>query len=81
MTELILYQFEECPFCAKVRTKLDELKISYQKVNVSYDREDELRKELLDKSGVASVPVMKIDDKYIGESDDIINYLEKNFSN
>lgn len=79
MTELILYQFEECPYCVKVRTKLDELKISYQKVNVSYDREDELRKELLDKSGVASVPVIKIGDKYIGESGNIIDYLDKNF--
>tara|TARA_Y100000034_G_C6785967_1_gene351587 strand:- start:429 stop:674 length:246 start_codon:yes stop_codon:yes gene_type:complete len=80
MVKIILYQFEECPFCLKVRNKLEELNLEYEKVDVSYSRDDPLRKELLEKSGVASVPVIKIDDKYIGESKDIIEYLENNFN-
>jgi len=80
MEKLTLYQFEECPFCLKVRVKLDELKIKYEKVNVSYSRDNPLRKKLLKKSGVTSVPVLRIEDKYIGESADIIEYLEQNFN-
>ena len=72
-----LYQFEACPFCVKVRAKLEELGIDYEKVNVAHDREDSQRKELLEKSGVATVPVIEIDGKFISESDVIIEYLEK----
>ena len=72
-----LYQFETCPFCAKVREKLEELGIEYEKVNVAPDREDAQRKELLEKSGVGTVPVIEIDGKFIGESDAIVEYLEK----
>jgi len=79
-----LYQFEECPYCAKVRVKLEEKKISYEKVNVPRNREDGLRKLLAEKSGVFTVPVLKVVDengaeKYIGESAVILKFLEGNF--
>ena len=80
MAKIILYQFEHCPFCAKVRVKLDELRLDYEKVNVSTNREDVLRKELLEKSGVATVPVLGMDGKFIGESDAIISYLDSSYS-
>lgn len=80
MTTITLFQFEQCPFCAKARAKLDELGLEYEKVNVPYDREDPQRKELFEKSGVHTVPVIKIDDKYVGDSSEIIKYLEENFS-
>ncbi len=76
MTKIILYQFEECPYCTKVRNYMDEHKIEYEKVNVSYDREDQQRKELMKKSGIGTVPVIKYGDKYVGDSEEIIAYLE-----
>ena len=83
MKNLTLYQFEECPFCAKVRTKLEEMKIKYKKVNAPTEREDPLRKELLEKSGVHTVPVLKIETsektEYIGDSSEIIKFLENNY--
>ncbi len=79
MAKITLFQFEACPFCAKVRTKLEEKGLKYEKVNVLRDREDSQRKELAEKSGVFTVPVIKIDDKYIGDSGEIIEYLEENF--
>jgi len=79
MTKITLYQFEECPYCEKVRIKLAELGLKYKKVNVPYDEESKERKFLVEKSGVYTVPVIDIDGKFIGESQDIINYLEKNF--
>lgn len=71
-----LYQFVLCPFCIKVRRFLDENNIEYEKVNVARDRKDKMRKFLFEKSGVKTVPVIEIDGKYIGESDDIIEYAE-----
>ena len=76
---ITLYQFETCPFCEKVRNVLDAKSIEYEKVNVPADRDDPVRKELLEKSGVGTVPVIKIDDKYIGESGDIVAYIEENY--
>ena len=74
---ITLYQFEECPFCAKVRAKLEELGFEYKKVNVTRDREDSQRKMLLEKSGVATVPVINIDGEFTGDSDAIIQKLEE----
>ena len=76
--KITLYQFENCPFCAKVRAKLDELGISndVEKVNMERDREHPKRKELAEKSGVLTVPVIEIDGEFIGESDVIIEKLE-----
>ena len=73
----ILYQLEDCPYCKLVKEKLEEKNIEYQNVNVIRSREDKLRKELVEKSGVPTVPVLQIGNKYIGESKDIIKYLEK----
>ena len=79
MTQITLYQYEQCPFCKLVREKLAEKGLEYEKVNVPYDQADPQRKELLEKSGVSTVPVIKIDEKYIGESADIVKYLDENF--
>jgi glutaredoxin len=78
-SKIILYQFESCPYCEKVRKKLNELGIKYEKIEVPRDRNSEIRKELLKKSGVFTVPVIKIGNFYLGESEEIIKYLKKNF--
>tara|TARA_Y100000034_G_C6686215_1_gene301897 strand:- start:339 stop:575 length:237 start_codon:yes stop_codon:yes gene_type:complete len=75
-----LYQFEECPYCAKVRAKLEELNIDYEKVNVANDREDPQRQMLLEKTGIATVPVLEDDGEFIGDSGNIIEHLENKFS-
>ena len=79
MPQIILYQFEECPWCERVRQKLKEMKLDYKKVNMIRDRENPERKELFVKSGVLTVPVINIDGKFIGDSAKIIEFLEKNF--
>ena len=68
-----------CPYCEKVRKVLAEKNLEYEKVNVPHDRDDPVRKDLLEKSGVATVPIIQIDDKYMGESSEIVDYLEDNF--
>lgn len=78
MQKLTLFQFENCPYCIKVRKKLEELKIPYEKIEVPRDREADIRKEIAEKSGVLTVPVVKIRDFYLGESEDIIRYIKEN---
>lgn len=75
--DITLYQFETCPFCAKVRAKLDGLGWEYKKVDVERDREDPQRKEIAEKSGVSTVPVALIDGEWIGDSSAIIEHLDK----
>ena len=74
MHKITLYQFEDCPYCEKVRRKLEELKLNYKKIDAARTREDPQRKMLFQKSGV---PVIEIDGKFIGESDVIVKKLEE----
>jgi glutaredoxin len=73
--KITLYQFESCPYCAKVRSVLDSMHLPYHKVEMIRDREDPKRKELAQKSGVLTVPVIEIDGKFIGDSAKIIEHL------
>ena len=77
--KIILYQFETCPFCQKVRDKLRGLGLTdkVKKVNMIRDRNDPERKKLAERSGVFTVPVIKINGKFIGESDVIIKKLQE----
>jgi len=77
MPKLILYQYEECPFCTKVRAFLTEMKIKFKKVNVSFDHNDPLRKKLAKESGVKTVPIIEVDGEFIGESEKIIHFVEQ----
>lgn len=75
-----LYELEGCPFCAKVRAKLDELGLEYEThvVPGAHSERDEVR-ELSDQT---EVPVL-VDTAHgvegMHESDDIVAYLERNY--
>ena len=71
---LKLYQFEDCPFCAKVRSKLEELGVKYEKIEV--DRANK-PKVVLDLGG--TVPVIDDAGMVMNDSDEIIKYLEEKY--
>lgn len=74
---LEVYQFEGCPFCSKVRSKLTELGIDF--IARQVDKEDRSRVEEV--SGQTNVPVL-VDpntDTTMPESDDIVDYLEEHY--
>ena len=75
---LTLYQFPTCPYCAKARAALEKYGLEFETIDVATDREDPLRKELLEKSQVATVPVLKTGELYIGDSSNIITWAEEN---
>jgi glutaredoxin 3 len=76
---LKLYQAEWCPYCARVRSKMTDLLITYININVPRAKAD--RKELLEISGQAGVPTLVTEDGTVIADDDdaIIAYLEKHF--
>jgi len=74
---LEVYQFEGCPFCKKVRTKMTELGIDF--IARQVDQNDRTRVEEI--SGQTGVPVL-VDpntDTTMPESDDIVEYLEEHY--
>ena len=76
---LELYQFEQCPYCKKVREKLTELDLDYICRNV---KKGEKKREILMTLGEKDqVPFLVDLDKGIMmyESDKIVEYLDKNY--
>jgi glutaredoxin 3 len=80
MPKLELYELPGCPYCAKVKTKLDELGLEY--VSHEVPRSHSERTEVEEVSGQTGVPVLvDLDHDVEGmpESDDIVAYLEKTY--
>ncbi len=78
---LELFQFEQCPYCQKVREKLTELDLDYICRNVPKGSDT---RELLKKlGGQEQVPFLvdtgSSEVTMMYESDDIVEYLEENY--
>ena len=69
-----------CPYCRKVRRKLDGLDLEYETQRVSFI--PTLRSEVKAASGQSRVPVL-VDPEHgvegMPESDDIVRYLEETY--
>ena len=76
-TEIVLYQAEWCPYCARVRKKLTDLLLDHKIVNVPRDHGS--RDEVVKVSGQTSIPVMVDGEVTLDDDDDIIPYLEQKY--
>ncbi|WP_225332824.1 glutathione S-transferase N-terminal domain-containing protein [Halomicrobium urmianum] len=82
MANLELYELEGCPYCTKVRQKLDELDLEYESHMVPSSHSE--RDEVEEVSGQTGVPVLVDEDNGVEgmpESDDIVEYLEETYGN
>lgn len=73
-----LFQFEQCPYCKKVREKLTELCLDYVCRNSKGKAQSELLKKI---GGKEQVPFL-IDTTtsvMLYESQEIVDYLEKTY--
>ncbi|SFS50354.1 glutaredoxin family protein [Halostagnicola kamekurae] len=81
MADITFYELPGCPFCAKVRTKLEELDLEYDSVEVPQSHAE--RTEVEEVSGQTGVPVI-VDEAHgvdgMHESDDIVAYLEETYN-
>ena len=76
---LKLYQAEWCPYCARVRSKMTDLGITYININVPRAKAD--RTELMEISGQAGIPTLVTEENQVIADDDdaIIAYLQEHF--
>ncbi|MCB0338175.1 MAG: glutathione S-transferase N-terminal domain-containing protein [Bdellovibrionales bacterium] len=74
-----LFQFESCPYCRKVREKLESLEVDY--ICRPLGRKGRNREELLKIGGKVQVPFLVDNERSLRlyESEDIIEHLELNF--
>jgi glutaredoxin 3 len=77
-TDIVLYQAEWCPYCARVRATMTDMLLDYKIVNVPRSHAE---REIVQKvSGQTSIPVMVDGATVLTDDDDIIPYLEKRYS-
>jgi len=80
---LALYQFNSCPFCIKVRRQIKRQSLTIPLLDAQHNQQH--RDELLKSGGELKVPCLRVtsatgDVTYLYESNEIIKYLEENFS-
>ena len=61
--EVKIYTIPTCPWCMKTKEFLKENKIKFKDIDVALDKK--AAKEIINKSGQTSVPVIDIDGKLI----------------
>jgi glutaredoxin 3 len=78
-TNIVLYQAEWCPYCARVRQVLTDLLLDHKIVNVPIDHAE--RGTLQEIFGTTGIPSMIDGEVKIADDDDaIIGYLRKTYA-
>ena len=79
--DLILYHYDTCPYCLRVRWALSRLGVEVQMRNIDESAQD--LSDLMKARGRRTVPVLRIKkeggDTWMPESSDIVRYLEQRF--
>ena len=72
--DVIVYTLEGCPACEELKTKLDNIGMTYE--NVIMNGNEKMWKELEDMGGSDFAPQVKVDDYLIKENEyDTVNEL------
>ncbi len=74
--KLELFYYDACPFCGFVLNEINKLSIKVDYKNILEDQES--RSRLESDTGRRTVPCLYIDNKPMFESQDIIQWLNKN---
>ncbi len=78
-TDIVLYQAEWCPYCARVRSAMTDLLLDYTIVNVPRDRSE--RTVLQEIFGTTGIPSMVDGDVKIADDDDaIVKHLRTKYA-
>ena len=82
-SNLVLYQFQTCPFCIKVKRNNKRLSLKIETRDAQHN--STYRNELLQGGGQIKVPCLKIidekgKDRWMYESEDIMEYLQDRFA-
>lgn len=70
MAKITIYTGPYCPYCVQAKRLLDRKGVAYDEVDAS--RDAELRRKVVQMSGGRmTVPQIFVDDRHIGDCDDI----------
>ncbi len=70
-----VYSKQYCPFCIRVLNYLEEKNIDYELVEVSHD--EETYRAIKKETGHNTVPIIFVDGKFVGGSDDFFSNLSE----
>ncbi len=69
-TGVTLYTTRFCPYCIRARDLLDHKGVAYR--DIAVDNDDQLRREMMTRSGRDTVPQIWIGERHIGGCDDLL---------
>ena len=68
--KVVVYTFETCPFCVRVKRLLDNKGVSFKEIDITNDNNK--LNELKSVTSCGTVPQIFVDDKFIGGCDDVV---------
>lgn len=69
MADVKIYRTNYCPYCDRAERLFDEMGVDYEEIDVTHD--DETRDELLERTGMRTVPQIFIDGEIVGGYDEV----------
>jgi glutaredoxin 3 len=73
-TKIVIYTKPTCPYCIKAKDFFKDTGIKYEEIDVSSN--DPLRQKLIEQTGSKTVPLIFINDAYIGGCSDMLEMAE-----
>jgi glutaredoxin 3 len=74
MAKVELYTTDFCHYCRVAKSLLDDAKIPYEEINISGT--PEMRDVLVNKTGEWTVPQIFVDGRYIGQDDELRDWIK-----
>jgi glutaredoxin 3 len=69
-----IYTTDYCYYCRLAKSLLDDAKIPYEEINIS--QTPEMRDVLVQKTGEWTVPQIFVDGEYIGQDDELREWIK-----
>ncbi len=76
MKRIQLYTIQGCPYCANARNLLNNNKIAYEEIDITPDASNMRDKLEKMSGGERSVPQVYVNNKYIGQDDELKELIE-----
>jgi glutaredoxin 3 len=74
MARVQIYTTDYCYYCRVAKSLLDEQGIPYEEINIS--KTPEMRDVLVEKTGEWTVPQIFVDGEYIGQDDELREWIK-----
>lgn len=73
MPKVQIYTTKFCGYCVRAKQLLDREGIPFEEIDIT--ETPEVRDELVKKTGERTVPQIFVDDQYIGQDDELLDWI------